>query len=126
MTTAMNDGRQADTECRRTRVQSAITAARRAGTPLTAAAIAHAARVDRTFLYRHRDLLDALHTAAHGPAPQLATGPAVTLASLQADPANSAARSARLATLVWGSGRWPCRGWSGRPRASRGRRVRRR
>lgn len=100
MTTAMNDGRQADTERRRTRVQAAINAARREGTPLTASAIARSARVDRTFLYRHRDLLDALHTAAHQPAAQSGSGPTVTRASLQADLANAAARSARLAARV--------------------------
>ncbi|MET9601966.1 hypothetical protein [Streptomyces sp. NPDC006459] len=102
MTTVMNDGRQADTERRRSRVQSAITAAHHDGTPLTASAIARAARVDRTFLYRHRhrDLLDVLHTAAHEPAKPTAGGPAVTRASLQTDLANAAARSARLATRV--------------------------
>ncbi|MFK0258574.1 hypothetical protein [Streptomyces sp. NPDC090445] len=100
MTTAMNDGRQADTERRRARVTRAITTARRDGSPLTASAIARAARVDRTFLYRHRDLLDALHTAAHEPAKQPGNGPVVTRASLQADLANATARSARLAALV--------------------------
>ncbi|MEU4730790.1 hypothetical protein [Streptomyces sp. NPDC023588] len=100
MTTAMNDGRQADTERRRTRVKTAIIAARRDGTSLTASAIARTARVDRTFFYRHRDLLDALHTAAHEPATQSGAGLAVTSASLQADLANAGARSARLAARV--------------------------
>lgn len=70
------------------------------GSPLTASAIARTARVDRTFLYRHRDLLDALHTAAHEPATPSGTGPTVTSASLQADLANAGARSARLAARV--------------------------
>ncbi|MFD9420766.1 hypothetical protein ACFWC9_39765 [Streptomyces goshikiensis] len=74
MTNAMNDGRQTDTERRRTRVASAITAAQRAGIPMTASAIARAARVDRTFLYRHRDLLDTLHAAAQEPAGPAETG----------------------------------------------------
>lgn len=108
MTSTMNDGRQADTGRRRTRVQAAITAARRDGTPLTVSAIARTARVDRTFLYRHRDLLTALHTAAHEPDAPAAhepdapagTGPAVTRASLQADLANASARSARLAARI--------------------------
>ncbi|WP_326617663.1 hypothetical protein OG863_09760 [Streptomyces decoyicus] len=100
MTTPMNDGRQADTERRRTRVTTAITKAQCNATPLTASAIARAAGVDRTFLYRHRDLLDALHTAAHEPTPGPAAGPAVTRASLEADLANANARSARLAALV--------------------------
>ncbi|MFF2812260.1 hypothetical protein ACFVT2_34820 [Streptomyces sp. NPDC058000] len=96
----MNDGRQADTERRRTRVKTAIAKARRDATPLTASAIARAAGVDRTFLYRHRDLLDTIHTAAHEPTPGLAGEPAVTRASLEADLANANARSARLAALV--------------------------
>ncbi|MCX5381460.1 hypothetical protein [Streptomyces sp. NBC_00091] len=46
MTATINGGRQADTERRRTRVKSAITAARSNGTSLTAAGIARlAARV---------------------------------------------------------------------------------
>lgn len=100
MTTAMNDGRQAETERRRTRVQAAIAAARNEGTPLTATAIARTARVDRTFLYRHRELLDILHSAAHEPASQAGSATAVTHASLQADLANAGARSARLAARV--------------------------
>ncbi|ARZ72560.1 hypothetical protein M1P56_16710 [Streptomyces sp. HU2014] len=100
MTTAMNDGRQADTERRRTRVKAAISTARCDGTPLTAAAIARAARVDRTFLYRHRDLLETLHAAAHAPAAPDGSGLVVSRASLQADLANAAARSARLAARV--------------------------
>ncbi|MEU7039272.1 hypothetical protein ABZ958_37290 [Streptomyces sp. NPDC046237] len=99
MTTAMNDGRQAGTRRRRTRVQDAIRTARRDGTPLTAAAVARAAGVDRTFLYRHRDLLDALHCAEREPAGLGLVGvPAVTRASLQA--ANANARASRLAARV--------------------------
>ncbi|MEV0000468.1 hypothetical protein [Streptomyces sp. NPDC050848] len=97
MTNTMNDGRQADIERRRARVASAIDTARRDGTPLTVSAIAGAAGVDRTFLYRHRDLLEALHTAAHELATPTGTGPTVTRASLQADLANA---TARLAALV--------------------------
>lgn len=101
MTTAMNDGRHADTERRRTRVKAAIRTAQRDGTPLTAAAVARAASVDRTFLYRHRDLLEALHTAEREPAaPGPASGPAATRASLQADLANANARASRLAARV--------------------------
>ncbi|MFD9419425.1 hypothetical protein ACFWC9_32630 [Streptomyces goshikiensis] len=99
MTTAMHDGRQADTERRRTRVQAAIRTAQHDGTPLTAAAVARAAGVDRTFLYRHRDLLDALHSAERVPAGP-ASVPAVTRASLQADLANANARASRLSARV--------------------------
>ncbi|MFC9227845.1 hypothetical protein ACFTZI_02590 [Streptomyces decoyicus] len=100
MTTPMHVGRQADTERRRTRVKTAITNAQRDATPLTASAIARAAGVGRTFLYRHRDLLDALHTATHEPTAGPAGRPAVTRATLEADRANANARSARLASLV--------------------------
>ncbi|MFI2259214.1 hypothetical protein [Streptomyces tubercidicus] len=100
MITPMSDGRQAGTERRRTRVKTAITKAQRDATALTASAIARAAGVDRTFLYRHRDLLETLHTAAHEPAQAPAGGPAVTRTSLQADLANANARSARLTALI--------------------------
>ncbi|GAA3381376.1 hypothetical protein GCM10020367_72380 [Streptomyces sannanensis] len=101
MTTAMNDGRHAGTDRRRARVQAAVTAAVRAGTPLTAAAIARAASVDRTFLYRRRDLLDLVHTAAREPpGPKPVNGPAVSRSSLQTDLTNACARAARLAARV--------------------------
>ncbi|MEU5246214.1 hypothetical protein AB0G81_19240 [Streptomyces asoensis] len=61
MTAPMQEGRQAGTDRRRSRVTAAISAAQREGTPLTASTIARAAAVDRAFLYRHRDLLDTLH-----------------------------------------------------------------
>ncbi|MEU3994154.1 hypothetical protein AB0F24_38500 [Streptomyces platensis] len=101
MTRAMNDGRRTDTERRRARVQTAITNAARDGTPLTASAIARTARVDRTFLYRHRGLLEQLHATAREPADvSSASRPAATTASLQADLANATARTTRLATRV--------------------------
>ncbi|KOT44835.1 hypothetical protein ADK47_41655 [Streptomyces rimosus subsp. rimosus] len=97
----MNDGRRVGSERRRDRVQAAVDAAVRAGTPLTAAAIARAAGVDRTFLYRHRDLLDQLHAAAREPAgPAPANGPTVTLASLRADLANATARNTRFLARI--------------------------
>ncbi|WP_244943251.1 hypothetical protein [Streptomyces inhibens] len=67
MSTPMEDGRRADSARRRQRVQIAIKAAVRDGTPVTTSAIARAASVDRTFLYRHRDMLDLLHAAASDP-----------------------------------------------------------
>ncbi|MET9074736.1 hypothetical protein ABZX95_21790 [Streptomyces sp. NPDC004232] len=101
MTTAMNDGRYAGTERRRDRVEAAIAAATRDGTNLTASAIARAARVDRTFLYRHRDLLERLHTAAREPTgPAAANGAPVTRASLEADLANAHARNTRLVARI--------------------------
>ncbi|MFF3606884.1 hypothetical protein [Streptomyces sp. NPDC002463] len=68
--------------------------------PVVSKALARAARIDRSFLHRHRDLHDALHTAAHEPVSPAGTGPAVTRASLQADPVNTDARSVRLAECV--------------------------
>ncbi|MER0484607.1 hypothetical protein ABR737_40850 [Streptomyces sp. Edi2] len=101
MTTPMNDGRHQDTERRRQRVRTALASATRDGTSLTASAIARTARVDRTFLYRHRDLLEELHAAARQPTgPTPARGSAATQASLQADLANAGARAARLAARV--------------------------
>lgn len=99
--TSTDDGRQAATERRRTRVETAIRAATRDGTPLTASAVTRAAGVDRTFLYRHRDLLEQLHAAAREPTgPAAASGAAVTRASLQADLANAHARNARLVARI--------------------------
>ncbi|MER6126273.1 DUF6262 family protein [Streptomyces sp. NPDC001795] len=101
MTTALNDGRCTSTKRRRDRVEAAIATAAQDGTALTASAIARAARVDRSFLYRHRDLLERLHSAAREPAgPTGASGPMVTRASLQADLANAHARNTRLASRI--------------------------
>ncbi|XIE81646.1 hypothetical protein AB6O49_34795 [Streptomyces sp. SBR177] len=103
MTSPMSKGRTAATDRRRERVQDAITAAVRNGTSLTASAVAQAANVDRTFLYRHRDLLDLLHatnrrarasdSGADGALP-------VTVASLKTDLANANARASRLSSRV--------------------------
>ncbi|MGK5693273.1 hypothetical protein ACSNOJ_10280 [Streptomyces sp. URMC 128] len=100
MTSPINDGRVAGTERRRRRVQDAITTAVHHGTPLTASAIARAAGVDRTFLYRHRDLLEHLHTTGSRCAETPVGGPAATQASLEADLANANARATRLVARV--------------------------
>jgi hypothetical protein len=73
----------------------------RNGTPASVSAIARAAGVDRSFLYRprHRDLLAALHTAARQP-PGPGNSPGASRASLQADLANSQDRCKRLAEHV--------------------------
>ncbi|MEU1011279.1 DUF6262 family protein [Streptomyces sp. NPDC005890] len=93
MIPAMRDGRQADTERRRQRVATAVKNAARNGTPISVSAIARQAGVDRSFLYRHRDLLEP---AAQDPA---GTSP-VSRTSLQADLANAQARNTRLAARV--------------------------
>jgi chaperonin cofactor prefoldin len=97
---AMRDGRQADTE-RRQRVATAVKNAAKDGTPISVSAIARQAGVDRSFLYRHRDLLEIVHAAELEPAAQdpAARSP-VSRASLQADLANAQARNTRLAARI--------------------------
>jgi chromosome segregation ATPase len=95
-TRSMLDGRRDDSMRRRQRVLAAIDQAAAAGDRLSAAAIARAAGVDRTFLYRHRDLLEKIHALQADPVPDERTGPAVTQASLQADLLAAHERAARL------------------------------
>ncbi|WP_051838656.1 hypothetical protein [Streptomyces sp. NRRL WC-3742] len=92
---AMVEGRRADTGRRRQRVLAALADAAKNGTDVSVTAIARHAGVDRTFLYRHRDLLTQIHAQAAEPvtAPG-GHGPAVSRASLKADLAAAAARTA--------------------------------
>lgn len=83
--TAMTRGRQADSARRRDRVVHALTDAVNTGAEISVSGIAEQAGVDRTFLYRHRDLLAQVHAAQAQPAGTAGGGPAVTRASLQAD-----------------------------------------
>jgi hypothetical protein len=100
-TQAMVDGRHAESARRRQRVITALDHARAEGTEIGVSAIAHAAGVDRSFLYRHRDLLEKIHAlAAEPPTTGTDTGPAVTRASLQADLLAAHERAARLHTRV--------------------------
>jgi len=93
----MRAGRQADSARRRQRVITAINQATSNGTEISVSGIARAAAVDRTFLYRHRDLLEQIHALeAVPPAASEASGPAVTRASLQADLLAAHERAARL------------------------------
>jgi transposase-like protein len=98
--TAMAAGRRADTERRRQRVLKALETAAAAEEEISVSAIARRAGVDRTFLYRHRDLLGQVHAREAQPPGQPAAGPAVTRASLQADLLAAHERSARLAARV--------------------------
>lgn len=101
MIPAMRDGRQADTERRRQRVATAVRNAAKNGTPISVSAIARQAGVDRSFLYRHRDLLEIVHAAELEPAAQdPAGGSPVSRASLQADLANAQTRNTRLAARI--------------------------
>ncbi|WP_331759472.1 DUF6262 family protein [Streptomyces sp. NBC_01579] len=101
MTSAMRDGRRSDSDRRRQRVASAIKNAAKDGSPISVSGIARQAGVDRTFLYRHRDLLALVHAAELEPPAQNPAGASpVSLASLQADLANAHARNTRLVAQV--------------------------
>ncbi|HXL93795.1 MAG TPA: hypothetical protein VN969_33095 [Streptosporangiaceae bacterium] len=95
-TTAMRKGRQADSARRRQRVITALDQAAAAGTEISVSGIARTANVDRTFLYRHRDLLEKIHALEASPPADGAPGPGVTRASLQADLLAAHERALRL------------------------------
>jgi chromosome segregation ATPase len=98
---AMAKGRQADSARRRQRVIAALSKAAADGTEISVSAIARAAAVDRSFLYRHRDLLGKIHAIeASPPAAGEAAAPAVTRASLQADLLAAHERAIRLTARV--------------------------
>jgi hypothetical protein len=98
---AMSKGRQADSARRRQRVITVLNKAAAEGSEISVSGIARAAGVDRTFLYRHRDLLGKIHAlAAEPPAASAGAGPTVTRASLQADLLAAHERAARLHTRV--------------------------
>jgi hypothetical protein len=95
----MLEGRRADSLRRRQRVTAALDRAAAEGTEISAAGIARAAGVDRTFIYRHRDLLEKIHALQAEP-PSGDSGPAVTRASLQADLLAAHERAIRLSTRI--------------------------
>lgn len=99
MSNPMTDGRRADSARRRERVLKTLDAMLRSGGDITVSGLARAARVDRTFLYRHRDLLERVHAAASAP-PREGRIAAVSRASLRADLANALERNKRLTTRV--------------------------
>jgi hypothetical protein len=96
----MREGRQADSARRRQRVIAALDRAAADGSETSTSGIARAAGVDRTFLYRHRDLLEKIHALQAEPAAGDSSGPAVTRASLQADLLAAHERAVRLNTRV--------------------------
>ncbi len=65
----MLEGCRAGTGRRHNRVLAALAAAAKNGCAVSVAAIARRARVDRTFLHRHRDLLGQVHAQAAEPPP---------------------------------------------------------
>ena len=97
---AMRQGRQADSARRRQRVIAALTKAAADGTEISVSSIARAAAVDRSFLYRHRDLLGKIHAAEAALPLAGGSGPAVTRASLQADLLAAHERAARLSARI--------------------------
>ena len=100
-TSTMAKGRQADSARRRQRVIAALSKASSDGAEISVAGIARAAGVDRTFFYRHRDLLARLHALeAAPPAAGSGNGPGVSRASLQTDLLAAGERAARLHSRV--------------------------
>lgn len=98
--TAMTQGRRADSSRRRQRVLKALSEATNEGDGISVSGIARRAGVDRSFLYRHCDLLEQIHAAEAQPPNAPGVGPAVSRASLQADLANAHQRAVRLAARV--------------------------
>ncbi|MGH3631520.1 MAG: hypothetical protein ACRDRL_29285, partial [Sciscionella sp.] len=99
-TRSMLDGRHDDSMRRRQRVLVVLDRAAAEGDRISASAIARAAGVDRTFLYRHRDLLEKIHALQAHPVTEEHTGPGVTRASLQADLLAAHERTARLGARI--------------------------
>jgi hypothetical protein len=99
-TGAMAQGRQADSARRRQRVIAALSKAICDGTEISVSGIARAAGVDRTFFYRHRDLLARLHALEATPPAAGGNGPGVSRVSLQTDLLAAGERAARLHSRV--------------------------
>jgi Family of unknown function (DUF6262) len=93
----MTKGRQADSG-RRERVLNTLAEMARNGEAVTVSALARRAGVDRSFLYRHPDLLAQAHASAMQPPPGAAAAP--SRASLQADLLAANDRCRRLADQV--------------------------
>jgi hypothetical protein len=94
----MTKGRQADSGRRRERVLNTLSEMVRNGEAITVSSLAKQAKVDRSFLYRHPDLLGQTHAAATQPSPGGATTP--SKASLQADLLAANDRCRRLSDQV--------------------------
>ncbi len=97
---ALAEGRRADTDRRRQRVLVALAEAAAGGAEISVSGIARRAGVDRTFLYRHHDLLEKLHELETQPPASPGASFVVTRASLESDLHASQHRAARLAARV--------------------------
>jgi hypothetical protein len=97
---AVINGRRADSTRRRQRVLTTLADAVNHGEEITVSGIASRAGVDRTFLYRHRDLLEQVHAAQAQPRNAADGRCAVTRASLQADLLATQQRCTRMAARV--------------------------
>ncbi len=97
---AMTAGRRADSARRRQRVIKVLNQALADGDEISVSSIARRAGVDRSFLYRHRDLLEQIHATQAEPHNAPDIGPAVSRASLQADLLNAQQRATRFAARV--------------------------
>jgi Family of unknown function (DUF6262) len=95
-TTAITAARHAHSSRCRQRVITALNQAVTAGEEISVSAIARKAGVDRSLLYRHRDLHALLIAKAAEPPVATSTGPAVSRASLLADLAGAHNRASRL------------------------------
>ncbi len=93
---AVAQARRAHSARCRQRVIKALSNAVANGEEITVSAIARQAGVDRSFLYRHRDLHAQIIAKAAEPPASPAGGPAVSRASLSADLAAAPERAARL------------------------------
>jgi hypothetical protein len=96
-TTTMVHGRRADATRRCQRVLKALNDAVNDGEEISVSGIA-AGPGPRTFLYRHRDLLEHIHAAEAQPRNAAGVGPTVSRASLQADLLAAQQRCTRMAT----------------------------
>lgn len=94
-TAGIVQARRTDTARRRERVLKALDAAVQAQDEISVSGIARRAGVDRTFLYRHRDLLSMIQTQAAEPPPP--SPQTVSRPSLMADLANAQDRNTRMA-----------------------------
>jgi Family of unknown function (DUF6262) len=93
------EGRRADSDRRRQRVLAALARATSEGDDLTLSAVARRAGVDRTFFYRHPDLLEQLRSLQTEPTGAASTT-TVSRVSLQADLHAAQHRAARFAARV--------------------------